>query len=423
MIKEKNWLFSELEKCSDTFVKQLLEMAKKALASPSYQPLTLGIFRSDYMIHKTNPHEQSRLYQIELNTVSCSFVGVMEKISNMHKYLLEKYQKDPSVREYYHTNQLDTEHDLPSNNTIQETAKAFLSAIDHYPSKTGSKSILFVVQERETNGVDQFLLSNYINTHSSIHCYYKTINELLTDMTVEDGVLYIYPDRENLANKCEIGLVYYRSCYNPSDLNTPELLSIREQIECSRAIKCPNVLLQLTGMKCIQQALTEQNVLEQFLSKEESNVLRECFAGIWKIHTINDENREAIQDAIEHPENYVLKPQREGGGHLIWGEDIKKILTNEVEPEEGKDGLILMTKIVAQQYPSVHVIDTKPTELPSIHEYGVFSSVLGGDEEVYQDHVFGHLFKTKDSTSMEGGVCAGFACLNTAYLIDQPINE
>ena len=46
--------------------------------------------------------------------------------------------------------------------------------------------------------------------------------------------------------------------------------------------------------------------------------------------------------AIEHPENYVLKPQREGGGHLIWGEDIKKILTNEVEPEEGKDGLILM---------------------------------------------------------------------------------
>lgn len=67
-------------------------------------------------------------------------------------------------------------------------------------------------------------------------------------MIVEDGVLYIYPDRENLANKCEIGLVYYRSwygfpplsifsSYNPSDLNTPELLSIREQIECSRAIK------------------------------------------------------------------------------------------------------------------------------------------------------------------------------------------
>lgn len=34
----------------------------------------------------------------------------------------------------------------------------------------------------------------------------------------------------------------------------------------------------------------------------------------------------AIDDAIKHPEKYVLKPQKEGGGNNIFGEEISEKL-------------------------------------------------------------------------------------------------
>jgi glutathione synthase len=34
----------------------------------------------------------------------------------------------------------------------------------------------------------------------------------------------------------------------------------------------------------------------------------------------------AIDDAIKHPQRYVLKPQKEGGGNNIFGEEISEKL-------------------------------------------------------------------------------------------------
>lgn len=44
-------------------------------------------------------------------------------------------------------------------------------------------------------------------------------------------------------------------------------------------------------------------------SKEEIAKLRKCFAGLWSL-----DDKEIIKTAIEKPELFVLKPQREGGG-------------------------------------------------------------------------------------------------------------
>lgn len=46
-------------------------------------------------------------------------------------------------------------------------------------------------------------------------------------------------------------------------------------------------------------------------NKEDIAKIRKCFAGLWSL-----DNPEIINQAIEQPELYVMKPQREGGGKL-----------------------------------------------------------------------------------------------------------
>lgn len=49
--------------------------------------------------------------------------------------------------------------------------------------------------------------------------------------------------------------------------------------------------------------------------------MRSCFAGLWSLHDVSDPATDAIvQAAISHPHDFVLKPQREGGGNNLNGE-------------------------------------------------------------------------------------------------------
>jgi Eukaryotic glutathione synthase len=76
-----------------------------------------------------------------------------------------------------------------------------------------------------------------------------------------------------------VSVAYYRAGYTPDDYPTDIEWSAREIIENSLATKCPTIGYQLAGTKKIQQVLCEENVLEKFLPKKESELLRKCFAG------------------------------------------------------------------------------------------------------------------------------------------------
>lgn len=53
--------------------------------------------------------------------------------------------------------------------------------------------------------------------------------------------------------------------------------------------------------------------LTRFLeNKDDVEKLRKCFAGLWSL-----DDARVLQEAMERPELFVLKPQREGGGELI----------------------------------------------------------------------------------------------------------
>lgn len=76
-----------------------------------------------------------------------------------------------------------------------------------------------------------------------------------------------------------VSVAYYRAGYTPDDYPSDIEWSAREMIENSLASKCPTIGYQLAGTKKIQQVLCEENVLEKFLPRKESELLRKCFAG------------------------------------------------------------------------------------------------------------------------------------------------
>lgn len=85
------------------------------------------------------------------------------------------------------------------------------------------------------------------------------------------------------------------------------------------------------GAKKIQQVLAKEGVLHKFFPSDHEvrshspisfhfgltcaqriARLRKCFAGLYSLDA--GECEEAVKSALAHPEDYVMKPQREGGG-------------------------------------------------------------------------------------------------------------
>jgi hypothetical protein len=51
----------------------------------THQPLHLGLFRSDYLLHQPTPDGSISLKQVEFNTISSSFGGLSQRVAGMHR--------------------------------------------------------------------------------------------------------------------------------------------------------------------------------------------------------------------------------------------------------------------------------------------------------------------------------------------------
>jgi glutathione synthase len=49
------------------------------------QPISLGLFRSDYLVHEDGEKKRS-VKQVEFNTIASSFGGLSKQTSLLHKY-------------------------------------------------------------------------------------------------------------------------------------------------------------------------------------------------------------------------------------------------------------------------------------------------------------------------------------------------
>lgn len=133
-----------------------------------------------------------------------------------------------------------------------------------------------------------------------------------------------------------------------------------------------------------------------------------------------DENGNAAMDmALKNPERFVLKPQREGGGNNIYGSDIKKFLESLKRPEE-RSAWILMDRITppAQMNYLIRSGKNKIQFDQVISELGIFGVVIGDKDRVLVNKQVGHMFRTKLTTSNEGGLMSGTAVCDSPFLID-----
>ena len=136
------FLFTELRECapsvfficsiSDDFTCNLIRIARKALQSPFYEPIIMGLLRSDYMIDE----ETDRMLQIELNTISCSFTGEEEQLTKMHQYLLSSHRTNvDEIASFMGVSTDDINNYLqttPFNVTAENTCAALAEAVRTY---------------------------------------------------------------------------------------------------------------------------------------------------------------------------------------------------------------------------------------------------------------------------------------------------
>ncbi|CAN6329255.1 unnamed protein product [Urochloa humidicola] len=357
----------------DDFTSRLLEIHRKMMEINKEENIRLGLHRSDYMLDS----ETSSLLQIELNTISASFPGLGPLVSELHRTLIDQHG---------HLLSLEPKR-VPGNAASSKFAEALARAWAEI--NVDSAVVLMIVQPEERN--------------------MKTLSQV----EAEGQVL---PDGTLLVDGKTVAVVYYRAGYTPNDYPSEAEWSARLLIEQSSAVKCPSISYHLVGTKKIQQELAKPDVLERFLeNKEDIAKLRKCFAGLW---SLDDEG--IIKTAIEKPELFVLKPQREGGGNNIYGLDLRETLTR--LQKEGGDALaayILMQRIFPKASLSYLVRGGICHEGLAISELGIYGAYLRNKDKVVINDQSGYLMRTKVSSSDEGGVAAGFAVLDSIYITDK----
>lgn len=99
--RDEEFLLSHLEQSAkaDPWLARLMEILKQLRSEGRAltQPIRLGVLRSDYMIHveeSTNADGATlRTHtplQVELNTISASFMGLSTRVAAMHRFMLER---------------------------------------------------------------------------------------------------------------------------------------------------------------------------------------------------------------------------------------------------------------------------------------------------------------------------------------------
>lgn len=213
----------------------------------------------------------------------------------------------------------------------------------------------------------------------------------------------------------EISVVYFRTGYSPNHYPSSIEWSARSLIEESRAIKCPTVITQLAGCKKVQQILCEKNIMNKFLPENISKSLKETFVSIYALNK-GLSSQEAYRLLMNNPQNYVLKPQREGGGNNIYGLDIPAFL--KTIPESQREQYILMEMIHPFIQTNTIIRNNESYHTNVINELGIYGVILwdknGG---IYHNKESGYLLRTKDKDKNEGGVMIGCSSIDSCVLV------
>ena len=435
--QDSDYIEAALRSVSDPFTARLKDLLHAVIAEGLHQPLSMGIHRSDYMIHQGDS-----LQQVEINTISSAFGALTHRMSDFHRHLIENWARvtDGKLNEDTLSKDVDTwqrellEKAHLENPSLEKFVDLFNSALDAYCAQRGiSRSakvaVLMIVQPGERNSVDQRWLQYRMEQKHGIHVLRHSLRY------VEERVASIESSSDYVLSLdgYEVAVAYYRAGYTPTDYPSESEWNARLKIERSRAIKCPSIAYHLVGTKKMQQYLALPGQVERFIKNEaDARAIRNCFTGLYSLSnddlpaqatemtpSSKEEQASAVQKvislALENPHRYVMKPQREGGGNLLTNEDMVHALKT-MSSEERSD-YILMERIEPETHSTILFRDSNFVNTACIAELGVYCLVLAdvdGKEIVNQNG--GWLLRSKPADVEDGGVAAGRAFLDSPYI-------
>ncbi|KAM9296340.1 glutathione synthetase [Gastrophryne carolinensis] len=378
----------------DDFVERLFKVYRHVLNEGLAQSVFLGINRSDYMFD-CRADGTSSLKQIEINTIAASFGGLSSRTPEVHQQILRTLGKSDEARKILPNN--------PSLGISHGIAKAW----ELYGSDKAV--VMFLVENVQRNIFDHRYIENELWNRNI-----KVIRRRLPDVH-ERG--YLDEKRRLFVDGYEVAVAYFRTGYMPQDY-TEQGWEARLMIERATAVKCPDIATQLVGTKKVQQELSRPLTLEKFLPDLPEAIarIRETFAGLYSLD-IGEEGDQTVKIALANPDQYVLKPQREGGGNNIYGSEICDVLER-VKNSSERTSYILMDKIKPQPVRNC-LLKAKGTLQVSecISELGMFGVYVRQGAEMVLNERVGHLLRTKAIEHADGGVAAGVAVLDNPYLV------
>ncbi|GJQ10546.1 hypothetical protein GpartN1_g2831.t1 [Galdieria partita] len=396
------YLLKHLESLTtiDEFSGKLIQLYKETIQERGRQrqPYQLGILRSDYFIDVVQG--KSTLKQIELNTIASSFAALGQRVAEWHQVARSLFDKAQTIN-----------GDLPPIKNVESFVQAMKEAHSLY--NDSESRILFVVQPNERNKYDQEMIRWELWKQFGIQSLRRTLKEIEEQVDrsrLPEKLILVSCNNERIP----ISVVYFRAGYSPDDYPSEREWNARKIIEWSDSIKCPSLGLHLVGMKKIQQVISEPGELELFFQDrpEEAALIRSCFAEQYSLEP--SVQHFGIELAQAHPYDYVLKPQREGGGNNLYGNRMLQLIHR--ASKEELSAYILMKLLRPKEYPNYLVRNGVALFGNCISELGIFGVFLSSGDELLFNQPMGHLLRTKWTQQEDGGVAAGNAFLDSPLL-------
>nr|XP_061826388.1 glutathione synthetase-like [Nerophis lumbriciformis] len=378
----------------DDFTARLFKIHQQILQEGRSQSIVLGLNRSDYMLDQREDGSTS-LKQIEINTISASFGGLASHMHDVHRHTLKVAGRQGESQR------------ILDNNPAVGLAHGIAKAWELYGSDRAV--VMFLVETKQQNIFDQRFIEIEL-WKRNIPTFRKRFEDVSQSGKLDK-------DKKLFVDGQEVALVYFRNGYMPQHYTSEQTWEARLMVERSLAVKCPDINTHLAGTKKVQQVLAKSGVLERFFPDQPQTVeqLRATFAGLYSLD-MGPEGDKTVEMALATPDRFVLKPQREGGGNNIYGEEICEVL-HRVKGNSERTAYILMDKIHPKPMQNYLLRRNSPLTISScLSELGFFGVYVRQGKDMVMNDCVGHLLRTKSSEHSDGGVNAGVAVLDNPLL-------
>ncbi|KAL3076441.1 hypothetical protein niasHT_039930 [Heterodera trifolii] len=386
---------------TDLHVRALVNILKEVHAIGVKQPYTVMIQRADYMVNVVGENNYE-IKQVEVNCGAIASLALDSKITDLHTAMLRKVGMNAS------------KDVVPVNKPDQEFINMLYLAWQKFGDPNAIVVILHFIDASPYN-------LDYTNVEMELARVSNGQIKMDFVSLKEGKRLSLDPETFTLRLDGRVVAVVNSGTSALGYLANRAEMETRKTIELSTAIKAPSLAIAISSSKKIQQLLVKPGVLERFFPLPSDartiDAIRETFTGMWALETDDHLTEKRIQDAIQNPGNYVLKPNRECGGNNFFDDEIP-IKLQEFSLEQ-RAAHILMQRLHPLQVKNYFLRPyAKPTLCNTSGELGVYGFLFGNmkDGTVDRNVQSGHLLRTKLAHVNEGGVIEGAGVGDTPYL-------